>query len=190
MPLRLNEVVDNVQFSEKHLQALQQLYGQNGSPFFNLIHNGVKFKEYVGVLQVGNLTIEVLPKADKGDNDKTVWHGFLIDMLRTVGFLDVFDTGYSSLRLKSNSILELYIQLYLNEVRYLLQTGLIKKYRKVEGNSFALKGSLLFSKNIHENLVHAERFYVRHSNYDRENIFNQILYKALLLIRQINTSSL
>jgi len=111
-------------------------------------------------------------------------------MLRTVGFLDVHETGYSSLRTKSNTILELYVELFLKEVRYLIQTGLIKKYRKEEANSFALKGRLLFQQNIQKNLVHAERFYVSHTVYDRDNLLNQILYKALLLVKKLNSSSM
>ncbi|WP_018615733.1 McrC family protein [Segetibacter koreensis] len=187
--LRENDVVDDVKFEEHHLKAMQVYYGAKGNPYYNLTHKGVKFTSYVGVLQVAGLTIEVLPKADKQETDKTVWHGFLVDMLRTVGLLDTYETGTASLRLKSHSILDLYMKMFVKEVRYLLQTGLVKKYRKTESNSFALKGSLLFSKNLQHNLVHAERLYVRHSTYDRENIFNQVLYKTLLLLRHINTSS-
>jgi 5-methylcytosine-specific restriction enzyme subunit McrC len=189
MLLHQNDVVDNVVFTPDHLKALQSYFGK-GCPFFNLVHNGVKFKEYVGVLQVNGLTIEVLPKTERSENSKTNWHGFLIDMLCAVGFLDVHDTGYSSLRVKTNSILDLYIQMFIKETRYLLQTGLIKKYRQQEANSFALKGKLLFGKNIQQNLVHAERFYVKHTVYDQDNNLNQILFKALALIKKINTSSM
>ena len=186
--IRKNDIIDGDIFTENHLTTLQNYFG-NGCPYYSLVHNGVKFNEYVGVLQAGNLTIEVLPKTDRSEDDKTYWHAFLIDMLRTVGFLDVHETGYSALRTRSNSILELYIELFLKEVRYLLQTGLLKKYRKMEENSFSLKGKLLFSKNIQQNLVHAERFYVSHTIYDQDNIFNQILYKALLLIKKLHISS-
>ena len=189
MLLRKNQVVDGVVFTPTHLKTLQDYFG-NGCRYFSLVHNGVKFKEFVGVLQAGNLTIEVLPKTDKSEDNKSHWHGFLVDMLRTVGFLDVHETGYSSLRTKTNTVLELYIELFLKEVKYLVQTGLIKKYRKAEENSFALKGKLLFSTNIQKNLVHSERFYVSHTIYDRDNNLNQILYKALLLVKKIHSSTM
>jgi 5-methylcytosine-specific restriction enzyme subunit McrC len=149
------------EFSHSELLMLQTYYGK-GCPYFSLIHNGVLFNQFVGVLQVGHITIEVLPKMDRGEDDKELWQGFLIDMLRAAGLINKDITGESSLKLKYNSILDLYIELFLKELRYLLQTGLVKKYRKTEGNNFALKGALDFTKNIRYNLTHAERLYIRY----------------------------
>ena len=192
--LKKGDVVDDVEFTDKHFQALEKYYGDKGCDYFSLIHNGVKFNQFVGVLQVGNLTIEVLPKADNieenGVDKKDLWHAFLIDMLRKAGILDVATTGFASLRLKSNSIFHLYLELFLKETSYLFHRGLIKKYRKIDGNLLAMKGSIVFPKQLAYNTTHAERFFVRYTTYDRNNLFNQILYKTLRLIRNINTSPL
>ena len=188
--LKKGDIVDDVEFTEKHFQALEKYYGDIGCDYFSLIHNGIKFNQFVGVLQIGNLTIEVLPKADKGTEDKDLWHGLLIDMLRKAGILDVATTGFASLRLKSNSIFHLYLELFLHEASYLLHRGLIKKYRKIDGNLLAMKGSIVFPKQVAYNAIHAERFYVRYTTYDKNNLLNKILYKTLRLIRNINTSPL
>lgn len=177
-------------FGEHQLEALQKYHGEKGTPFFTLIHNGVKFCEYVGVLQVGNVTIEVLPKIDRNDTDTDKWHGILIDMLRQSGILKVSAPSSASLRLKSNSILDLYIELFLNECERFFHKGLVKKYRKTEGNLFALKGALQFGKHIQQNLIHQERFYTRYTTYDKEHPLNKVLYKTIHLLSKINTSSL
>lgn len=175
-------------FNLSKLEEMQLFYGSKGVPYFSLVNNGIKFCEYVGVLQVGNTVIEVLPKADKSQSEET-WKEMLISMLRAVGLFDIHVPSSSSLKLKPNSVLDLYFELFIDEVEYLINKGLIKKYRKVEGNSYSLKGSLQFSKNIHHNLVHNERFYVRYTTLDYEHKLHFIIYKTIVLLFAINTNN-
>jgi 5-methylcytosine-specific restriction enzyme subunit McrC len=177
----------NGEFTPDHLKRLQQYYGEVGTPFFTLIHNGVKFCEYVGILHIKNLTIEVLPKADKCQAIKgNEWRKLLIDMLRCVGIFNVKSTSETDLMLRQHSILDLYIEIFIKEIEKLNHQGLIKNYRRVEGNQANLKGSLNFGKHLQHNYIHKERFYVNFTVYDKNNPFNQVIYKALKLISDIN----
>lgn len=175
-------------FTEEHLNHLISFFGSNGVPYYSLIHRGVKFNQYVGVLQLGNLTVEVLPKIDNKENSEEAWRKLLIDMIWKVNTFQTQAPTSSNLSLKSNAILDVYIAIYLQEIKRLLHQGLIKKYRIQEGNTLALKGSLLFAKHIQKNTVHQERFYTRHSVYDVDHVLHRILYKALALIKKINTN--
>lgn len=184
--LKVGREYSGVLFSEDHRQKLESYYGEKGLPYFSLIHKGVRFKEYVGVIHIGNLIIEVLPKADKYKNDNE-WRDILIGMLRAVGAFNVHAPSSSSLRIKSNFILDLYFELFVKEVEYLFNRGLIKKYRKTEGNRLALKGSIQFGKHIQQNLVHQERFFVKHTTYDKVHLLHQILFETLKLLKHLNT---
>ncbi|MCC9073564.1 McrC family protein [Flavobacterium sp. F-65] len=177
--------------SKEQFEALERYYG-DGVPYYKLVHHGVQFNEHVGVIQVGSTLIEVLPKADRKPlsiSEDNKWRDLLIGMLKAVGSFDVKSTSSSNLKIKPNTILDLYLELYLKELEYLIHNGLIKKYRKREANVTALKGSLQFAKQIQYNLTHQERFYVKHTTYDVEHELHFILYKALKLLKQINTNN-
>lgn len=173
---------------EDALISLQKFYGEKGVPYFSLIHKGVKFNEYVGVIQVGNYTIEVLPKTDS-NNSENEWRSMLLNMLKTVGIFDIHAPSNSNLNLKYNSILDLYFSIFVNKVEQLFHKGLIKKYHKIEGNRTALKGNIQFPKHIQQNLIHKERFFVRYTVYDFDHPLNSILYQTLTLLNRINTNS-
>jgi 5-methylcytosine-specific restriction enzyme subunit McrC len=174
------------------LQAIRDHFGNQDTPYLSFTGNGIRFNQHVGVIQVGETVIEVLPKADSvkvEGNRKKVWRNVLLDMLLEVGYLKTHITSSSALEIRPNSILEAYFALFVSEVEGLLHRGLVKKYRAVEGNVTALKGSLKFGKHIQQNVTHQERFYTRHTIYDVEHILHKILYKTIGLIRRLSTQA-
>lgn len=179
------------QLLEKYLEKQKKSYLFETSYRKNKI--GIKFNSYVGVITVKDLTIYVLPKADKeakeGTDDKKLWQNRLIFMLSQVYKLNVQTTAPSNLQWRPNVLLNIFLKKFLDEVALLLNRGLIKTYRKTDGNRTALKGKLLFNKQIAFNCVHQERFYVRYTTYDYNHILNRIIRQALLAIHNITNSS-
>lgn len=175
--------------SDTNLKTLQNHYGDKGIPYYTLIHNGIRFNNYVGVIQVNDLTIEILPKIDKIEKvTKDEWRTHLIKLLHYTGEIDVDATEFSNLKTNKLTLLELYFAMFVKECDYLLHRGLVKKYRKEEGNLYTLKGGLQFGKNISQNLVHAERFYTKHIVYDKQHLLHQILMECMYLIQKISSS--
>lgn len=172
-------------FTSKVFEELEKYYGTNGTPYFSLIHKGVKFNQFVGVIQVGDTSIEVLPKTDRSTPDKSTWRSVLIQMLRITSGIEAKATSRSNLKLHSNSIFDLYIELFIKECEKLSHQGLAKKYRKIRENQTALKGRLHIPGQIRENIIHKERFHVEYSKYDHNHLINQILKKTLSVLIQI-----
>ena len=186
--IKQDQKYDGFVFEEKELIAIQKYNTANKNKYFTLTHKGVKFKNYVGVLQIGKLTIEILPKADKNltkdsqHETKQAFRYLMLQMLKKCGFINVTSLTHADLKLRNTSLLDIYINEYLKEVSLLLRRGLRKKYRFIESNTGSLKGRLLFQQQITKNLIHKENFYTSHQTYDRDNLFNQVLYKALSVL--------
>ena len=177
---------ENSNFKKHHFDAMVLFNEKNNNKYFTIVHKGVLFNSYVGVIQIGGLTIEILPKADKSDNpDKGTWQNVLLNMLKVCKHIQVDNVSETNLNKKYNSILEVYFEMYLNEIESLVKKGLIKKYRRVQSNQNALKGKLVFSQNIQKNVVHKERFYCEHQVYDKDHLIHQILLRGLLVLKDL-----
>ena len=177
---------ENQDFKKHHFDAMVLFNEKNNNKYFTIVHKGVLFNSYVGVIQIGGLTIEILPKADKSDNpDKATWQNVLLNMLKVCKHIQVDNVSETNLNKKYNSILEVYFEMYLNEIESLVKKGLIKKYRRVQSNQNALKGKLVFSQNIQKNVVHKERFYCEHQVYDKDHLIHQILLRGLLVLKDL-----
>ena len=171
-------------FRKNHFDAMVKFNELHQNKYFTIIHKGIRFGSYVGVIQIGGLTIEILPKADNNENaDKNLWQNVLLNMLKVCKHIHVESISETQLKKRYQSILDVYFELYLNEVERLVKKGLIKKYRKNQSNQKSLKGKLLFAQNIQQNLVHKEHFYCKHQVYDKNHLLHQILFKGLLVLK-------
>ena len=175
-------------FEQRHFVALSKLNALHDYQYFDLKHNGVVFKQFVGVIQVDDLTIEILPKIDRyePEENKTKWRDVLLEMLKVTKKLKIQQVGQANVSRQSIHLLDIYFEWFLNEVQLLIHQGLIKQYYKETGNVKALKGKLEFAGHIQKNLVHKERFYTTHQVYDKDHLIHQILGQALEIIATLS----
>lgn len=185
---------ENSIFTKAHFDAMVAFNEKNENRYYQIIHHGVQFGSYVGVVQIGGLTIEVLPKVDKAnsnsDSQKKLWQSILLNMLHVCRHLPVDSVSETQLKKRYHSIHYVYCELFLSELEQLVQRGLIKKYQRIQSQQNALKGKLIFSKNIRKNLVHKEQFYCEHQVYNKDHLIHQILFQALTILQNIVPSYL
>ncbi len=170
-------------FKQNHWDAFVKLNTVHNNEYFDVLHNGLRFKQYVGVIQVDGLLVNIHPKADKDDsNDK--WKDVLLQMLKACGKIKAETAGNANLKKQHINLLEVYFEYFLKELDQLIHSGLVKKYRKETSNVKALKGKLDFAGNIRQNLIHKERFYTTHQIYDANHKLHQVLSHALEIVGQ------
>jgi 5-methylcytosine-specific restriction enzyme subunit McrC len=187
--LHYGKVYDSVFFEEKHFIALIKFNEYHKNKYFTVIHKGIKFSHYVGIVQVDDLCIEILPKSDNSTDDKKVWQGALIEMLKVTKKLNVVNVGQANVNKQSIHLLDLYFEWFLNELQILIHQGLVKKYYKEKRNINVLKGKIEFAEHINKNLIHKERFFTSHQVYERNHLVHQILGQALAIVEQMSNGS-
>src|SRR5690554_3796924 len=106
-------------FEKNHFDALVKFNERNDNKYFKPIYNGVQFNSYVGVIQIGGLTLEILPKVDKDDSYSSVqkdkWQKVLLKMLEVCKHIQIDSVSETNLKKRNSSILEVYYEMYLNE---------------------------------------------------------------------------
>lgn len=161
---------------DRRFESLVRFSERTGGRYFTVGYQRLHFCNYVGVIQVGGLTIEVLPKTEReADADRGKWQRALVEMMRGAGYFNPEPLRHARVRTRRMSLFDLYIEAFLDEVERVFHGGLARKYRVAEGNLNKLKGRLILSRHLRCNAVHRERMYTAHQVYDRDNVFNRIL---------------
>jgi len=182
-------VYSGVMFKESHVDLLARYHSSNPEcAFFVPSYKRILFKNYVGVIKVGHITIEVLPKTDRHTENTDVWQKVLLQMLAISLNVEAKASTTANINIRHCNVLETYLQIFLDEVNKLCREGLVRRYRINTGNQNALRGKLLVHRNIIENVVHAERFVVAHPIYDRNNIYHAIIGDCLKCIMRMDVA--
>lgn len=181
-----------VVFTQAHFEALTRYAERHRAPPFEIRHRAVVFKQYVGVIQIGALTLEILPKADReahqlsSAGEPRLWRDVLFRMLKLCPQFGLRELLRADLRTEPADLLELYLVRFLSEVTRLVHEGLARSYRTVEENRNTFCGRLLVAENIRRNVAHAERVYVATHELSADRIENRILYHALQTLSRMS----
>lgn len=141
----------------------------------------VQVTSFVGVIRAPDgYQIEVLPKVGKaiGGGDKEA-RQLLIEMLRCLGGFRHIQTDSAKLAAARMPLLEVFIGEFLRSVEHIVKRGLRSDYTSRQDNLFALRGKLLVSQHLHQNLCRADRFFTEHDEFSTNRPENRLLHSAL-----------
>ncbi len=176
--LRVAEVGDGIR--EHEFDALVRFNDHHGGRYFDVGHRHLKAKQFVGYLEVGDVAIEILPKADKtSPTSSQVWRSGLLEMLRVALGLRLQRLPDAAQSVSRSRLLDLIAQAYIGELEPLLHEGLAKGYRSVESNGAVFLGRLKVNDHLRTNLARADRFFVEYQSFDHDIPINRALLAAV-----------
>ncbi len=138
----------------------------------------LKARQYCGILNHDGVDFYILPKiAKKQDNDTNL--NIFIYMLMYTYDIKVHNEHLSnSSNLKSNNILEVFIQLFAKNLFLQFQKGIYKEYITEQDNLITLRGKYLINENLKYNFT-KNKIYCEYDEFSEDNELNQFFLYAI-----------
>lgn len=157
------------------------------------VGNVVTVKNYVGLIQMNNgYQVQVLPKIsfDSGEDagNKETKRIFL-KMLKSMKDFPSKVFNDANLKVDRMNLYEIFINMYLQEVRQLVKRGIKSAYVGQEDNLKFYKGKLLTSQHTKANIAHKERFYLAYDEFHPNRPENKLVKATLLKLQKLTTSA-
>lgn len=185
----LEEFIHAFAADVEHADALEFLK----ISFRRNVGNLISVNNYVGLIQMQNgYQIQVLPKIDLGiapDRRNEETKRVFLKMLRSMKDFPSKVFNEANLKMDRMTLYEVFINMYLQEVRNLVKHGIKSAYVEREDNLRFYKGKLIVSGQIKQNAAHGERFYVRYDEYLVDRAENRLVKATLLKLQGVSTSA-
>ena len=145
-------------------------------------HRALRFGPFCGVVRTPGLTIELLPKVDRGITSVAEPRGLLVAMLAATGRLRFPRIGDAELRHQTTHLLDIFIQDFCDRVKRALQTGAISAYIEMNENLRALRGRLRLTEHLLQNAFDQSRVLCQFDDRTIDNPFNRTLKHTLRVL--------
>jgi 5-methylcytosine-specific restriction enzyme subunit McrC len=171
--------------TQRHVTALERLERKLPAKSLSWGNKSIKFGHYCGVIVLGDLTVEILPKIYGIERDIGSSRESLIRMLSVVRRLKLPKATSASIALQKYSLLDIFILQFCDLLHMLLLQGMIRTYIERQENLHVLRGRLRIEQQLKLNLAHKERLYCQYDELSEDNIYNQLLKYVLKLLSRI-----
>jgi 5-methylcytosine-specific restriction enzyme subunit McrC len=109
-------------------------------------------------------------------------------MLKSLNGFRHIQTDNANLEAVSMPLFEVFVGKFLSEVDAVVKRGLRSDYVPNQGNLLTLRGKLLVSAHIRQNLIRPERFHTVHDEFSINRPENRLLHSALRRVLTQSTS--
>lgn len=187
---------DDPPLQERHLRQLERLNRQAGAELVKLGYRQIQATSYVGVIQLGAATLQVLPKVDyrfaESDSDTDRVQSAvanLLWMLVYAGELPIHEQDITGLLKQRGSLFEILVRIFADRLLEQLQRGLHRHYRQQTETLPVLKGRWQLSRQLQTQPLIKDKFLVSYDEFIPDNLLNRVLYFTTHLLRQYTRSA-
>ncbi|MHA1280063.1 MAG: McrC family protein [Candidatus Helarchaeota archaeon] len=172
---------------DKILAGIESLNETSGTQILALRHKHFSATQYVGMIQINNIVIEVLPKIDYstngklGEGDRQSVASNLLVMLAYAYNVNFDSQTLSSLKSKSGNWYELLIRFFAMELHKQIKQGLFRSYQNKEDTLSYIKGKWDISQQIRKHAYSKVNFDLLFDEFT-ENILLNRLFKTITII--------
>jgi 5-methylcytosine-specific restriction enzyme subunit McrC len=151
--------------------------------------NVIKAKNYVGVITLPGMSIDILPKIynleKNTEKTKRIFHTMIQTLDRLPPIKELPD---SFLQKEKMPLWEIFISMFVDEVTMLAKQGIKSAYTTVENNERFFKGKMMTVQNIKYNLINKTRFFVRYDEFSVDRPENRLLKSTVNLLRKLSNN--
>lgn len=150
--------------------------------------------QWVGVVQVPGVQIEILPKIDAPTEAEADAEGVgvrrqarrnLLYMLSITGDVPVRSRDVARLATRQAPLSETLSGIFAHQLRQELLRGPERAYQEHEANLRSFRGKLLVARQTLENAAHRERFYCRFDEFSDDTLMNRIFRASCRVLLEV-----
>lgn len=173
------------------LRAFDRANREASDRVFDWSDGYARTTQWVGVVQVPGVQIEILPKIDalagtasmpETETAQYEARRNLLYMLSVSGDVPVRSRDVARLAIRQAPLSETLAAIFADRLRQELLRGPERAYQEHEANLRSFKGKLLVSRQTLHNAAHRERFYCRFDEFSDDTLMNRIFRASCRLL--------
>lgn len=167
--------------------------GEEAQQLFSWGRNWATARSRVGVVQVGGLCVEILPKLERptleqGEDEAQRSRKNLLTMLMFAGKVKMLPREIAAQFFARAPLSEAIALLFAYDLREQLLLGAHQGYVTREENRAMLKGKLVWPRHLLKNVARQDRFYVRYAEFMPDTPLNRVLRGVcVMLLEQLRS---
>ncbi len=179
LPIVATRSPGQLAISRSQASALARLESRLPAGIFRWGNAAVKFTQYCGVIALGDLSLEILPKLYGQEIEPGSSRTALIRMLHRARRLKPTPGNTAGIALQKHVLLDVFILHFCDQLHAALTQGMIRYYIEQQENLPVLRGRLRVEQQLKLNLGHRERLFCQYDEWSADNLYNQILKSTL-----------